>query len=335
MRDAGWYPFTVLWCVDYVEQARAVLEGVFAEAGKRAGGPGPRLDRVVEELAHGIGRALWRDIGRAAERAARPGGPLHDLARAGAGLAAKRPGFGLRIVAESEGAIALAALLRAMRTEPFAAEAGPFFEMLRERRPRRAAARRRPSSPPSPPTSTPAGAPARPDRRLVVHLPDARDEKRLAVPPYGLSYFELVRRAFAGRADDAPPPDPAALPRGRRRASPRPGTPGARAPRAELVPIGWPPRRRAAGQGPISQIQLLYRSDVGGRLKAILRRRAAASSAKARRHLRGAARCPRPTRPGSRSTSSAASSPTSRSPRRSSRSTSSSTRRPRPRPSPS
>ena len=85
VRDAGWYPFTVLWCVDYVEQARAVLEGVFAEAGKRAGGPGPRLDRVVEELAHGIGRALWRDIGRAAERAARPGGPLHDLARAGAG----------------------------------------------------------------------------------------------------------------------------------------------------------------------------------------------------------------------------------------------------------
>ena len=156
VRDAGWYPFTVLWCVDYVEQARGVLEGVFADGGKRAGGPGPRLDRVVEELAHGIGRALWRDIGRAAERAARPGGPLHDLARAGAGLAAKRPGFGLRIVAESEGAIALAALLRAMRTRRFAAEAGPFFEMLESvdlvAPPLDAA-----EFPASPPISTPAG----------------------------------------------------------------------------------------------------------------------------------------------------------------------------------
>ena len=130
VRDARWYPFTVLWCADYVEQARAVLDGVFREAQKEAGGPGERLDRLVEDRAHGVGRALWRDIACAADRAARAGGPLHDLARAGATLAAARPGFGLRIVAESEGAFALAALLRSMQTEAFAAEAGPFFEML-------------------------------------------------------------------------------------------------------------------------------------------------------------------------------------------------------------
>jgi hypothetical protein len=226
---------------------------------------------VVEELAHGIGRALWRDIHRAARRAARPNGPLHDLARAGAGLAARRPDFGLRIVAESEGAIALAALLRAMRTEPFAAEAPPFFAMLESvdlvapplsAREFRALAR-----------DLDAGwTAARPGRRLFVHLPDARDERRLAVPPYGLSWFELVRRAFAGRPA-GPPPDPAAQPRAEAGIAPSWDAWRA-APRAELVPIDWPRRAPRGDQGPISQIDLLYRSDVGGRLKAILRRAA-------------------------------------------------------------
>ncbi|HET9068802.1 MAG TPA: C1 family peptidase [Amaricoccus sp.] len=269
VKDAGWYPFSILWCVDYVEQAQSVLDGVFRDAGKRAGAPGPRLDRVIEELAHGIGRALWRDIGRAAERAARPGGPLHDLAYAGAGLLATRPDFSLRIVTESEGAIALAALLRAMRTEPFSAEAGPFFEMLES------------VDLVAPPLEVgeffalaadlDAGwSAARPDRRLRVHLPDARDEKRLAVPPYGLSYFELVRRAFVGRPD-ALPPDLAP-------ARPKAGVGPCwdvwgRAPRAELVPIRWPRGKAPAGQGPISQPDLVYRSDVDRRLKGVLRRR--------------------------------------------------------------
>ncbi len=60
------------------------------------------------------------------------------------------PASACGIVAESEGAFALAALLRAMQTEAFAAEAGAFFEMLEVGRPRRAAAQRRASSPPSP-----------------------------------------------------------------------------------------------------------------------------------------------------------------------------------------
>ena len=158
-----------------------------------------------------------------------------------------------------------------MRTEPFAAEAAAFFEMLES------------VDLVAPPLDAAEFAalaadldagwtPARPDRRLRVHLPDARDEKRLAVPPYGLSYFELVRRAFAGRPD-GPPPDPAALP-SRPKAGVAPAWEAWRAaPRTELVPIAWPPRAAPAGQGPISQIQLVYRSDVGGRLKAILRRR--------------------------------------------------------------
>ena len=114
----GWHPFTVLWCVDYVDRSRAVLEGVFAEAMTRAGNPGPQFDRAVEDSAHGVGRALWRDIRCAAENGARHGGPLHELVRAGVGIDAARRGFGLRVVAESEGAFALAALLGVLRTGP-------------------------------------------------------------------------------------------------------------------------------------------------------------------------------------------------------------------------
>ena len=246
--DAGWYPFTVLWCVDYVEQVRTVLEGVFAEAGKRAGGPGPRLDRVVEELAHGIGRALWRDIGRAAERAARPGGPLHDLAHAGAGLAAKRPGFGLRIVTESEGAIALAALLRAMRTRALRRRGRPLLRDAGKRRPRRPAARRRPSSPPSPPTSTPAGAPRAPTAASACTCPTRATRSASPCRPTGAP-TSSSSAAPSPPAAATPPPDPAPAP-------PRPKAgvapdwdPWRAAPRAELVPIAWPPARRAGRPG--------------------------------------------------------------------------------------
>ncbi len=143
VRAAGWYPFTVLWCVDYVDQALTVLAGVFSEAQKRAGGPGPRLDKVVEEMAHGIGRALWRDIGRAAELSARPGGPLHDLARAGAALAASRPGFGLRIVAEFRGGLRCRCAAQRHADRGLRRRGGPLLRDAPERRSRCATAERR------------------------------------------------------------------------------------------------------------------------------------------------------------------------------------------------
>ena len=61
---------------------------------------------------------------------------------------------------------------------------------------------------------------------------------------------------------------------GRARAGVGPGWDAwARAPRAELVPIGWTRGAAPVGQGPITQPELVYRSDVGGRLRAVLRRR--------------------------------------------------------------
>ncbi len=272
VRDQRWYPLTLLWCVDYVEQVHTVLDGVFREAEALAGRPGPRLDRVVEERAHGVGRALWRDIGCAAERAARPDGPLHLLARAGADLAGARPDFRLRIIAESEGAIALAAFIRAMRSEPYAAQARAFFTMLESVDL---------IAPPMTSEEYIALAHAldrgwgedRPGRRMRVHLPTARDERRLAVPPYGLSYFELVRRAFHRRDGAALPlPDFACSPRRRAAIADKWVEWSREAPRTDLVPIAWAQDAPPTAQGPLTQNQLLYRSDVGGRLKAILRR---------------------------------------------------------------
>ena len=273
VREAGWYPFTVLWCVDYVDQARSVLDGVFAQAKTSAGGPGARYDRLVEDLAHGVGRALWRDIGCAAERSARPNGPLHLLARSGAALAGQREGFGLRIVAESEGAFALAAMLRAMQTEAFAGEAERFFGMLHS------------VDLIAPPLTfgeyaalavylNAGWGETRRDRRIRVHLPAGRDEKRLAVPPYGRSYFEMVRRAFQRRDDgDADIGSGVVSCRSRSRTAIADKWNAWRTvPRTELVPIGWSQQRPPAAQGTLSQIDLIYRSDVGGRLREILAR---------------------------------------------------------------
>ena len=273
VREAGWYPFTVLWCVDYAEQVRAVLDSVFREAAAQAGGPGARLDRLVEERAHGIGRAIWRDIRGAAEQAARPGAPLHDLARAGAALATERPGFGVRIVAESEGAFAVAALARAMRSEAYGNEAGPFFNMLHS------------VDLVAPPLTVEEYAalaldldagwgPHRPGRRITLHLPSAHDETRLAVPPYGGSWFELVRRAFQRSGDGASAdPEPIRAPSRRPTAIADKWRRWGNLPRTTLCAIEWPVGQPAGLQGPLTQSQLLYRSDVGGRLKTILHRR--------------------------------------------------------------
>jgi len=268
VRDAGWYPFTVLWCVDYVEQARAVLEGVFSEARAQVARPGPDLDRLIEQRAHGVGRALWRDIGRAADRAAAAGQPFHDLTRAAVALHEARPDFGIRVLAESEGAYALIALLTQLLDQGRDDERAAIYAMIRS------------VDLVAPPIGhdrfedlaalLDAGwGASRPDRRIRVHLPSEADEARLAVPPYGRSYFELVARAFTHRADRDPPPKPAGKGRPDRVAPA--WTAWAGTPRTDLVPIGWPARGAPpSAAGPINQIELIYRSDVEGRLRAIL-----------------------------------------------------------------
>jgi hypothetical protein len=203
---------------------------------------------------------------------------MHVLARAGAELAAAPRGLRLRIVAESEGALALAALLAAMRTEAFAAEAPAFFAALDS------------VDLIAPPLSLGQfnrlagdladGWGAGSGRRLRVHPPSARDAERLPVPPYGRSYFDLVARAFRGERD--PLREAAALERDKRKLAgpdPQPSRDevGPRwhawaGPDVDLVPIAWPERREPAADGRLDQVRLVYQSDVAARLRSILKR---------------------------------------------------------------
>ena len=102
------------------------------EAEKRAGGPGPRLDRVVEERAHGDRPGALarhrprRRPGGARRRAAARPRPRRRGARGGAGRAS-----GSGSSRNPRGPSRWRRCSRAMQTEAFAAEAAPFFEMLR------------------------------------------------------------------------------------------------------------------------------------------------------------------------------------------------------------
>jgi hypothetical protein len=203
---------------------------------------------------------------------------LHALARAWTALAAHRPAFRLRIIAESEGAFALSALASAMQPPAFAADAADFFSRLDS------------VDLVAPPlTDAEYSALAlflnagwgrgAPDRRARVHLPFGRDEKRLAMPPYGRSYFELVRRAFHSRAEAEAGAAPAPIVSTAADGIADKWNAWRDAPRTTLVPITWPARGGPGAQGPIRHVDLIYRSDVGGRLRDTLSPTSAAAPA--------------------------------------------------------
>jgi hypothetical protein len=281
VRDSGWYPFTVLFCVDGVPDTDALLALVFDEARARLGQPGPAFDRFVETRVHHVGRALWRDLLRGARTAALPDGPFHDLARAWVRVTAERPDFRLRIIAESEGVFGLAALVQALGKAPFQAEAPAWFAALDS------------VDLIAPPlcwseyralaAGLDAGwGPGRATQQISVHAPDPRDAGRLRVPPYGGSWFDLIQRGFLGRVPAAGAPAPGGEV-ARARVAPV-WLAWQRAPRTRLVPIGWPAGARSTHTtDPITQTQLVYASDVRGRLLGILKRRSPSRRPRAER----------------------------------------------------
>ncbi len=82
-KERGLYPYTIAWCNDFVEHTEPVLNSIFEEAHKQIGQRGDQLDELIEERVHGIGRAFWRDVGRAAYRSAQYGRPVRDGSEAG------------------------------------------------------------------------------------------------------------------------------------------------------------------------------------------------------------------------------------------------------------
>ncbi|QFU10310.1 hypothetical protein PARPLA_03298 [Rhodobacteraceae bacterium THAF1] len=69
LQAAGVYPYTLFWCNDMVESTSAVLEHLFQTAVKKVGALSENLNDEIEATTAGIGRAFWRDIARAADRA--------------------------------------------------------------------------------------------------------------------------------------------------------------------------------------------------------------------------------------------------------------------------
>jgi hypothetical protein len=117
-RDKRVYAYHVVWCADFVEECQKTLAALFAEASALAGVDGPFLDRQIEETVHGIGRAFWRDIMRAAETAtAHSQADGTHLLMGFAGAAAAQ-GMQLHLVAEGAGAILLSKFLRLARADP-------------------------------------------------------------------------------------------------------------------------------------------------------------------------------------------------------------------------
>ncbi len=282
-KSARWYPITALWCVDYVDQTRSVLETVFAEGLKRFGKQGAQLDRFIEASAHGVGRALWRDVEKAADIGSRfvgqrerrrDDGSVDEEARAPfdylvwrlARMSHAVGGGRLRVIVESEGAIALSCLLRALERDSL-------------RNPERAGARRgffamlESVDVVAPPMSVAEyeeferlvvegwRSAERAAPRLRLHLPGEALARRLEVTPYGKSYPDLVVNAFHARgANGAAPSRPVSWSWARRRKDAA----------CDLVAIEWPEGREPAARTPIRQTDLLYRSDVGGRIRAAL-----------------------------------------------------------------
>ena len=118
------YPVTIFWCNDFAQHVMRVVREVIGACEAEAGAGAAHLDAMIEARAHGLGRALWRDIEGSARRSVRGRGrgegPALTVFR---GLIEHCQTLGkeLHVVAEGAGALVLDALLQ---REPWADEEG-------------------------------------------------------------------------------------------------------------------------------------------------------------------------------------------------------------------
>lgn len=118
-KNHGIYPITVFWCSDFIEKTTELLASTFKSSLEKIGREGEDLDIRIEQDCRGPGRAFWRDIEWAAERAARRD-TIHDAAfdiPAGGFMQTFEllrkldPGIRVHVVAEGAGAILLSEFL--------------------------------------------------------------------------------------------------------------------------------------------------------------------------------------------------------------------------------
>ena len=208
LQAAGVYPYSVLWCNDMVESTSAVLEHLFDTAVEKVGALSDTLNDEIEATTAGIGRAFWRDICRAADRAGRhrharerlgfdgtrdgavaelldsfaaTGAPLH-LTVDGAGaillerylLSLKDSGWRKEMLKRERAFLdavsSLTFIVPTIRPDAFAHAFRPLIDRLAEKGP----------------------------GRVNLHVPSKGFERKLTVGHYTRSILDLVLHAFEG-----------------------------------------------------------------------------------------------------------------------------------------
>lgn len=110
-KDAGVHGLALLWVNGLLSGSAEALKPLFDAALAIAQGDRDDADRRIERVARPVGRALWRDVKRAAATAAEPqGDATHALGEIV--QLCKSTGKRLHIVTEGAGILLLAALLR-------------------------------------------------------------------------------------------------------------------------------------------------------------------------------------------------------------------------------
>ncbi|MGO7403089.1 C1 family peptidase [Rhizobium ruizarguesonis] len=200
IKKHGLYPLTIAWCNDFVDKTTAVLVQTFADATKQTQTRGDRLDRLIEDSVHGVGRAFWRDIELASRKSAGPKGPIPGIARQLLTL----PNYSLHVVCDGAGVLPFCELLRTLgqmlrsKYERFLTmicsidlvtpviEAEELEHALRD--------------------YFALGQGLQPgNRNVCLHVPTTKTDHCLTVGMYSRSILDLVEKGFSERRGKRPP----------------------------------------------------------------------------------------------------------------------------------
>ena len=206
----GIYPINVIWCTDFIEQARVVLGHLFKLAEAQAGGAGEELDVLIERSVQGIGRSFWRDVKRAAKQATRSAGPCTHMIEQASALCETSGTYRLHVVAEGAGAVLLGYFLERLAELPTPAEQrlqASFFNAITTLSLVAPACTVRQFSDSyrslvahlgAQETATPKEN-RRTRSKVALYLPTVALEKRMRVGVYGQSMLHLVANGFEDR----------------------------------------------------------------------------------------------------------------------------------------
>lgn len=204
----GLYPFALLWCNDLIESAVPILSHLFETAVARVGPHSSQLNSEIEKTTAGIGRAFWREVKRAARKAATHGEDEEDGAAAELFDRFAATGAAVHLLIEGAGCNLLARYLLSLRdpdvspverqrrdalSEQFYAAIasinmiGPTME--RDRFTRAFG-------------ELIARVAAKGSDRATLWVPSRWLEDRLGVDHYDGSMLELVLRSFEGKSAD-------------------------------------------------------------------------------------------------------------------------------------